>query len=462
MTTPAASPADLAVLEQVRDQWIAVGNSTAPADRERAEQGVATAYRAAGLNPPSYVFWVGSPWAAVVAVAALPEVLSCGDASGPVKVSAADHLAHLRSSTAHNPAVDNAAALQVAINTQLDPIENTITAALTSAADRRSPDRPGEHEMSQVLATVRADLTRQLSAYAETGPFNANPRSVADPITTGNITVGEGVVPREIDNIVMERVTNPVVGANREDEHQEIEQTVGRITRHLQRADPNMRNKIENWHRGRIWAQYNSGYYAFVSGLDALGYDISPMQGQLDIAASVGWWWAFQDFTIFTERPTAVRYDPQGRLHCADAPAIEYPDGWGVYVWQGHRVPAWVIKNPTVERITGETNTEVRRCAIESYGWDRFIADAQLHLADACPDPGNPGHQLELYDVPAALWGSRVRVLLCTNGSPRADGVHPRFGLRIPADRNIDTALAAAAWGYDLTPEQYASMQRRA
>jgi len=38
--------------------------------------------------------------------------------------------------------------------------------------------------------------------------------------------------------------------------------------------------------------------------------------------------------------------DEEGRLHCEDKKALEYPDGWGVYSWHGVRVPDFVIEKP--------------------------------------------------------------------------------------------------------------------
>jgi hypothetical protein len=59
-----------------------------------------------------------------------------------------------------------------------------------------------------------------------------------------------------------------------------------------------------------------------------------------------------------------------------DGMALAYPGGWGFHAWHGRRVPAWVIEQPAIERIAAESNTEIRRCAIESLGWDRFTGQA--------------------------------------------------------------------------------------
>jgi hypothetical protein len=149
--------------------------------------------------------------------------------------------------------------------------------------------------------------------------------------------------------------------------------------------------------------------------------------------------------------------------------AVAYPDGWGFYAWHGRRVPDWVIVAPSTKAITAEANVEIRRCAIESLGWDRFIAEAGLvpvtagdgkNLAAAqVPDPGNPGQHLVLYDVPERLWGSRMRLLMCSNGTPERDGTRRRYGLAVPT--RISDPVEAAAWTAGLGKDEYAQMVRR-
>jgi hypothetical protein len=50
-------------LDRYRARWLAIRRSTAPADREAAEQGLALAYQAAGLKPPDRFVWCDSPLA---------------------------------------------------------------------------------------------------------------------------------------------------------------------------------------------------------------------------------------------------------------------------------------------------------------------------------------------------------------------------------------------------------------
>jgi hypothetical protein len=208
-------------------------------------------------------------------------------------------------------------------------------------------------------------------------------------------------------------------------------------------------------------SQHWAGYYSWFDVMRQLGVTgWEPVAGQLLAARSAGWWWCFRGFAVVTDRPCVLRRDQENRLHAPDGPAILYRDGWGFYAWHGRRVPAWVILEPTMERIAGEPNVEVRRCAIESMGWDRFAESAQLQqIRGLVPDPGNRDAELGLYDVPGELWGSRVRLLLCTNGSRERDGTRRRYGLTVPA--GISDPVEAAAWTVGLTREQYGRTLRR-
>jgi hypothetical protein len=188
--------------------------------------------------------------------------------------------------------------------------------------------------------------------------------------------------------------------------------------------------------------------------------NLEPFAGNIAVARNAGWWWAYRHFVILSDRPAELHRDAQARLHSASGMAIRYRDGWGFHSWHGRRVPEWVITSPTVERIAAEANVEIRRCAIEALGWDRFIADAYLvTVGERAADPGNPGQWLTLYDVPERLWGDRIRLLMATNGSTERDGTRRRYGLTVPA--HVKDPVEAAAWTYGLTATEYARCQRR-
>jgi hypothetical protein len=165
---------------------------------------------------------------------------------------------------------------------------------------------------------------------------------------------------------------------------------------------------------------------------------------------------------VLTERPTAVHHDRLGRLHAPDGPALAWADGVEVHAWRGSPVPADLVEGDgwEVPRVLAEPDAELRRCAVERRGRDRFVAEAGLpQVGPAEPDPGNPGRELRLHELPAGVHGTAARVLVCENGSPDPDGTHRRFGLPVPLD--VPDPTSAAAWTYGIGREEYAGVQRR-
>jgi hypothetical protein len=199
--------------------------------------------------------------------------------------------------------------------------------------------------------------------------------------------------------------------------------------------------------------------------LDDAVPDLSEQNPWVTLARSCGWWWPRDHLCVLSERMSALHTEPipdgggQLRPHSNEGPAIEYSDGWTVHAWHGTRVPSWVIEAPTIDRIGAESNVEVRRCAIERIGWGAFIDRAGLRLVSQAADPGNPGAELLLYDLPYQRWGTPTRLLLAINGSVERDGTRRRYGLRVPPW--FDDPLDAAGWTYGLTGIQYARLQRR-
>ena len=169
--------------------------------------------------------------------------------------------------------------------------------------------------------------------------------------------------------------------------------------------------------------------------------------------------WPHERVAILTERPTAIRRDPQGRLHADAGPALTWADGYAQHWWHGTAVPEdfWTWD---LSRVLAERNAEVRRCGIERHGWDA-VTD-RLTLVDEADDPGNPGQRLELYDLGADLadlYPEPARILLCTNGTVERDGTRRRFGLPVPAAHTDPVAAAADLYGWPV--EAYRRLEVR-
>ncbi|MEO6088810.1 MAG: DUF6745 domain-containing protein [Umezawaea sp.] len=224
---------------------------------------------------------------------------------------------------------------------------------------------------------------------------------------------------------------------------------------------------------GLVWyGQHEAGWVAHydvhhrIGSTRFLASDLAQLELWATLARSCGWWWPREGVCVVAERPVAVHAEPvagsaygESRLHQDNGPAVVFPDGWSAYAWHGTAVPYWVVESPTADLIGAEPNVEVRRCAIERLGWAEFIERAGLTLVGQAADPGNPGSELRLYDLPYQRWGTPTRLLLAVNGSVERDGTRKRYGLRVPPW--FDDPIDAAGWSYGLTGPQYALLQRR-
>ncbi|WP_433516570.1 DUF6745 domain-containing protein [Nonomuraea sp. CA-143628] len=394
------------------------------AERRAWESAARACYQKIGLPFPERVVWVSSPLVGAFA-APIAACLSTGHRNNRVLESvyrAVDDTA--------GEAVGHAvrAAVRVAADGAVsDPVHGAAATALHT-------------EIAETMASAVREKARVTPAYKES-------RKVPTGVLATLATALEAAVEAAVD---------AAVGGPRQD---------------------TIRGEVRRLWRAHLAGQRSDTWLTLV-GLfvqDAVP-PIDEHRSWLTVAEQAAarsapagwWWWPFQDFVMLCPRPAELHLEQVGedagathRPHRADGPAVDWADGFGLYFWHGTHVTQAVIDDTlTADEILRETNVEIRRCAIERRGWDRFITEARLaQVGPAVPDPGNPGQTLTLHEVPADIYATRVRVLLCTNGTVERDGTRRRFGLTVPAD--CADPLQAAAWTYGLTSAQYITAQRR-
>ena len=158
----------------------------------------------------------------------------------------------------------------------------------------------------------------------------------------------------------------------------------------------------------------------------------------------------------------ARRTGPESfEFHRSDGPAIRWSEyDVEAYVWHSTNVPRWVIMDPDPARIQHEPNSEFRRCAIEHIGWDEYLDYLEVEPIAEDPDPGNPGHVLRLYRLPASaqVWAQDVNLLVMENASLDRDGSRRTYAETVPAQ--ITGAVEAAAWQFGVTAAEYRDIER--
>ncbi|WP_405959228.1 hypothetical protein OG239_28620 [Streptomyces sp. NBC_00868] len=382
----------------LRDEWLAYGLSTRPAERADAEDAVGEIYRLLGEAPPRFE-WVASPAAALDAVRDEP-----GFRGGPLRYTDRPQTARA------SPLPDRLARMESALRHRLG---EAVAEPWTPPWSHRGPLPPGTAAEEALAAGL------PVQRVLRTAVGDALKASVADAVRAA-VRHSVGTVPGLMTWYGQHDAH--WVG------HYDVCARVGAA-----------RYRAQDAAELRLWARLAraTGWWWAAPGRCVM---------------------AERPTAVRTEPAPAAAYG-EIRLHRENGPAVRFADGSTVHVLHGTVVPEWVVTGPTVERIHAEANIEVRRSAIERIGWGAYVEQAGLELVGTADDPGNPGFRLSLYDVPAGAWGRPGRLLLTVNGSVEPDGRRRRYGLGVPA--HLDDPLDAAGWTYGVSGQQYAQLVRR-
>lgn len=156
---------------------------------------------------------------------------------------------------------------------------------------------------------------------------------------------------------------------------------------------------------------------------------------------------AFEDSCIILAARPTMRHDEDGELHSENSAAVEWPDGTKLWFNHGHIVDEFgrqIVTEPerlSIKQILAIDNEETRRVAIDRYGWDRFITEADCLVLDRREnDVDNTIEMLVgMPVIPSRGWSrpSNKMVLFC-----RSTG--RRYFLSVPND--ITTCEGAQNW----------------
>ena len=209
-------------------------------------------------------------------------------------------------------------------------------------------------------------------------------------------------------------------------------------------------NKLfwHDWYGGSLWAHWPAWTQFFIEQCNLDLGDINRRaNAYTETCLSAGYWWPNKDFIMVCDRPTKIARDSRGRLHCEDAMAIDWTDGWGLFMWHGTLVPAKLIMDPasvTREEVLAEKNSEVSRAYAERLGWERYFKLVDVERVDQWTDK-RTGLFYELYDFKNRLGENQPR-LLKMESPVLNDDTKPHY--IEPVDPKLKTAQAARRWQF--------------
>lgn len=134
-----------------------------------------------------------------------------------------------------------------------------------------------------------------------------------------------------------------------------------------------------SWMGGQFWAAWRA-FQSFLREVCHLelepNIELAARSYQM-IAESCSYWWPNENFCHISDRPTFIGRNSEGKLHADMRKAIEWPDGWGLYILNGVKVPEWLAiteaSNLDPARFAKIRNVEERKEFVRKVGMERII-----------------------------------------------------------------------------------------
>lgn len=353
--TPMAIPASPAVpFASMRRKWQTIGMSTEPARRKEAEAGILEAYRLAGLQMPQTIVWCGSPFSqglvraailhphfpASVAAAVRKNVLN---GSGTAfKDSVADcfrtsmrlfDVASVKQDLVVAVKKDLAADMGYRLLEQMTPLarqgmndllwEQIWQAVWTSVwdwvwseIDKGMRKAVGQGEKAELEKAISGGLNEHVGVCVKQHvwdtPMEAAWASIRNSAPSRLRVDAWDALWGSLQSSVWDSIAVPI--------------------------GESVKACANNSAQSSGYGQHDAywlAYYDYFHEEEGLRGETEKVQGLIRIASHAGWFVPHAKICWICERPRAIALNSKGELHSENVPALEYPDGWGLYAANG-------------------------------------------------------------------------------------------------------------------------------
>jgi hypothetical protein len=359
----------LALISQVRDEWLEIGLNTAPVDRAQIRDILGRLYALANRPAPKHIIHLESPFQISNAIAVLS----------------------LEGRKLREPSLHFSAYLDV-----FDAVRDQFTAEIDGVV----PD------------PVKEQVRPYLIDRTDGEPVSTYSNGTA---LLRNFLITEEIAARsdlQNRNRVTYQVSEPLGALIRAEVLNPGSQLIG-----INQACLALRVDFGQFDNSLWWFDL----------LGRLGISVSKLAPSFELSKSCGWAALFWDWAFISARPECIHLDDRGRLHCETGPALRYPDGFSVFAIHGDRVlrnTVVPLESITISGIESEANVEERRVMIERYGLEQYLVDAkaeEIHRDDF----GILYRKGSIHDELLVM----VKVV---NSTPEPDGSFKDYFLRVP------------------------------
>ena len=133
---------------------------------------------------------------------------------------------------------------------------------------------------------------------------------------------------------------------------------------------------------------YWISFYEFAKeiGVKYNDWCLDVLDGWNDIAKSCFHFWPKEGFCLVSEKPTHI-YMRNNRLHADGKMSVEFSDGWGIYSYDGTRIPekygSVKAKDWQAKWLTEETNATFKMILIKGMGYEKILHDLEAKKLDS-------------------------------------------------------------------------------
>lgn len=214
---------------------------------------------------------------------------------------------------------------------------------------------------------------------------------------------------------------------------------------------------------------YWLAYYLFCRDVLGVKYDKKEslfLNYYQTIAENAGWWFPYEKICLISKLPTIVRVNDRKQLHSFDLPALEYSDGFKVYVMHNVVVEEKFVTTPAdkidVKEVLAESNVEKRLVLLQKIGLHRVMKDLNVKVIDTCSlskDKNNDLCEYEVNNIPirfiVARWHDKFSSKETTLNVPRnKEDFNPKWQTKYGKDwsGNPNSASDVTMWLFGIPP----------
>ena len=391
-----------------RDKWIQIGLKTGESDFNTFEKNIKLAYEKANIKFPDKIIRVQSPIVGAIASSISDRILnnipfilfSINDKNKKINITShavGDAVRDAVGGTVQDAlrgavggavgdavggAVGNAVrdavedALEDAVG---NAVRGAVGGAVGDAVGGAVEDAVEDAVRGAVGGVVGGAVGDAVGDAVEDAVRSAVGDAVGDALGDAVRSAVRGAVGDAVEDAVRGAVEDAVRGAVRGAVGGAVRDAVrgalgGAVVKLITKTKLTFHNWLggQFWVGGWYWGNAFSSYFIDYCKLEVSDDIRERFEIYKALNSSVNYIWCNKDFVMVCERPKSINLNLSGQLHSITEHSIEYPDGWGIYSFNGITISnslfdKLINKKYTFKEWTKEKNEETKSLVLAFY-----------------------------------------------------------------------------------------------